>query len=59
MIDAAQPVVLTRKDFASGQAARWCPGCGDHGILTAVQETFAGGGWLRRMVRKITRIGHG
>jgi 2-oxoglutarate ferredoxin oxidoreductase subunit beta len=31
------PVGLTRKDFASPVAIRWCPGCGDYSILTAVQ----------------------
>jgi 2-oxoglutarate/2-oxoacid ferredoxin oxidoreductase subunit beta len=27
----------TRKDWASDQEVRWCPGCGDYSILTAVQ----------------------
>ena len=27
----------TRKDFASDQEVRWCPGCGDYAILAAVQ----------------------
>lgn len=31
---------LTKKDFASDQTVRWCPGCGDYGILTAVQKTM-------------------
>jgi len=31
------PVKLARKDFQSDQEVRWCPGCGDYGILTAVQ----------------------
>src|SRR5699024_1461601 len=26
---------LTRKDFASDQEVRWCPGCGDYAILAA------------------------
>ncbi len=30
-------VTLTKKDFESGEEARWCPGCGDYSILTAVQ----------------------
>ena len=30
-------VKLARKDFQSDQEVRWCPGCGDYGILTAVQ----------------------
>ncbi len=33
------PVVgtLTKKDFTSDQEVRWCPGCGDYAILSAVQ----------------------
>jgi 2-oxoglutarate ferredoxin oxidoreductase subunit beta len=30
-------VKLARKDFQSDQEVRWCPGCGDYGILTAIQ----------------------
>jgi 2-oxoglutarate ferredoxin oxidoreductase subunit beta len=30
-------VVTTRKDWSSDQEVRWCPGCGDYSILTAVQ----------------------
>jgi len=30
-------VKLARKDFQSDQEVRWCPGCGDYSILTAVQ----------------------
>jgi 2-oxoglutarate/2-oxoacid ferredoxin oxidoreductase subunit beta len=28
---------LTKKDFVSDQEVRWCPGCGDYAILSAVQ----------------------
>ena len=31
------PVKLTAKDFKSDQEVRWCPGCGDYAILSAVQ----------------------
>ena len=32
------PVPLTtRKDWSSDQEVRWCPGCGDYSILSAVQ----------------------
>jgi len=34
--DVAVPVT-TRKDWASDQEVRWCPGCGDYSILSAVQ----------------------
>ena len=30
-------VALTKKDFTSNQEPRWCPGCGDYAILSAVQ----------------------
>jgi len=29
--------VTTRADWSSDQEVRWCPGCGDYSILTAVQ----------------------
>jgi len=29
---------LTKKDFASNQETRWCPGCGDYAILATVQS---------------------
>ena len=35
-------VTLTsKKDWSSDQEVRWCPGCGDYGILQAVQHTDA------------------
>jgi 2-oxoglutarate ferredoxin oxidoreductase subunit beta len=34
--DIAVPAT-TRKDWASDQEVRWCPGCGDYSILAAVQ----------------------
>jgi len=34
------PQKLSRKDFASDQEVRWCPGCGDYAILAAVQRTL-------------------
>ena len=30
----------TPKDFKSDQEVRWCPGCGDHAILSAVQKAL-------------------
>ncbi|ANM29711.1 2-oxoacid:ferredoxin oxidoreductase subunit beta [Acidobacteria bacterium Mor1] len=33
-------VKLTKKDFATDQEVRWCPGCGDYAILSAVQQVF-------------------
>ena len=36
MTDTAIPTT-SRKDWSSDQEVRWCPGCGDYSILTAVQ----------------------
>jgi 2-oxoglutarate ferredoxin oxidoreductase subunit beta len=32
---------LTKKDYKTDQEVRWCPGCGDYGILNSVQAAFA------------------
>lgn len=32
---------LTFKDFKSDQEVRWCPGCGDHAVLAALQRSLA------------------
>lgn len=31
---------LTKEDFSSDQMVKWCPGCGDHAILHAVENVF-------------------
>ena len=31
---------LAKKDFQTDQEVRWCPGCGDYAILSAVQSVF-------------------
>jgi 2-oxoglutarate ferredoxin oxidoreductase subunit beta len=33
-------VKLTAKDFKSDQEVRWCPGCGDHAIMNAIQRAL-------------------
>ena len=37
---SATPTRLTRRDFASDQEVRWCPGCGDYAILASVQKVM-------------------
>ncbi len=37
-MSTAQVAVTTKKDWTSDQEVRWCPGCGDYGILLAVQQ---------------------
>ena len=48
MTAPAEPAALTRKDFASDQAVRWCPGCGDYAILSAGPARFCSNLDLRR-----------
>jgi 2-oxoglutarate/2-oxoacid ferredoxin oxidoreductase subunit beta len=31
----------TAQDFKSDQQVRWCPGCGDHAILSSIQKAMA------------------
>jgi len=37
----AETKTLSKKDFKSDQEVRWCPGCGDYAILSAVQSVCA------------------
>ena len=37
MTDDSGTATLSRKDFQSDQEVRWCPGCGDYTILSAIQ----------------------
>jgi 2-oxoglutarate ferredoxin oxidoreductase subunit beta len=54
MADAA---TLTRKDFQTDQEVRWCPGCGDYAILTAVQSVFPELGIPRERFVVVSGIG--
>jgi len=48
---------LTRKDFASDQTVRWCPGCGDYSILAQVQKVMPELGIPRENIVFISGIG--
>ncbi|RMG45200.1 MAG: 2-oxoacid:ferredoxin oxidoreductase subunit beta [Acidobacteria bacterium] len=48
---------LRKKDFASDQEVRWCPGCGDYAILNAVQTVFAELGLPRERFVVVSGIG--
>ncbi|MBG0781185.1 MAG: 2-oxoacid:ferredoxin oxidoreductase subunit beta [Bacteroidales bacterium] len=37
---APDELQLSKEDFASDQMVKWCPGCGDHAILHAVENVF-------------------
>ncbi len=53
----AEVVKLTRKDFASDQEVRWCPGCGDYSILAQTQKTMPEFGVPREDIVFISGIG--
>lgn len=47
----------SRKEFASDQEVRWCPGCGDYAILAAVQGFMPELGLRRENIVFISGIG--
>ncbi len=56
MTTATLPV-YTKKDFQTDQEIRWCPGCGDYAILSAVQSVFPELGIPREKFVIISGIG--
>jgi len=36
----SQTLQYTPRDFKSDQEVRWCPGCGDHAVLNAIQKAL-------------------
>ena len=53
----ATGIKLTKKDFATDQEVRWCPGCGDYAILSAAQQAFAELGVPRERIVIVSGIG--
>jgi 2-oxoglutarate ferredoxin oxidoreductase subunit beta len=49
--------VYKKKDFQSDQDVRWCPGCGDYAILSAVQSVFPELGVPREKFVVVSGIG--
>jgi 2-oxoglutarate/2-oxoacid ferredoxin oxidoreductase subunit beta len=56
MTTATLPM-LTKKDFQTDQEVRWCPGCGDYAILSAVQSVFPELGIKRENFVVVSGIG--
>jgi 2-oxoglutarate ferredoxin oxidoreductase subunit beta len=51
---------LTKADFQSDQETRWCPGCGDYAVLSAVQQFITGIGCAGRFAYYMDTYGmHG
>ncbi len=53
----AKPESLTKADFQSDQETRWCPGCGDYAVLSAVQQFMPELGIPPEKIVFITGIG--
>jgi 2-oxoglutarate ferredoxin oxidoreductase subunit beta len=47
----------TSKDFKSDQEVRWCPGCGDHAVLSSVQKALTELGIPKEKFAFISGIG--
>jgi len=54
---AAATPKYTKKDFESDQDVRWCPGCGDYAILSAIQKSMPDLGIPRENIVFISGIG--
>ena len=52
-----QATQLTKKDFVSDQAVRWCPGCGDYAILAQAQKQMPTFGRKREDIVFVSGIG--
>jgi 2-oxoglutarate/2-oxoacid ferredoxin oxidoreductase subunit beta len=48
---------LTQKDFASSDDVRWCPGCGDYGILSSVHKLMPELGIPKERIVWVSGIG--
>ena len=51
------PVELTKQDFASDQMVKWCPGCGSHAILAAMENIFPEIGYKKEKYVNVSGIG--
>ncbi|MDR1878016.1 MAG: 2-oxoacid:ferredoxin oxidoreductase subunit beta [Bacteroidales bacterium] len=48
---------LTKEDFASDQMVKWCPGCGSHAILAALENVFPKIGYRKENFCLVSGIG--
>ena len=56
-MEVSQVNQTSPKDFKSDQEVRWCPGCGDHAVLSSVQRALAELGVPKEKVAFISGIG--
>jgi len=53
----SQVTQYSPKDFKSDQEVRWCPGCGDHAVLSAIQKALSELGIPKEKFAFISGIG--
>ncbi len=56
-MSATTELTYTKKDFASDQEVKWCPGCGDYAILSAIQSALTQIGRKREEIVFVSGIG--
>ena len=49
--------MFTAKDYKSDQYVRWCPGCGDHAVISTLQKAMAEIGIPPHQIAVISGIG--
>lgn len=50
-------IMLSKEDFISDQMVKWCPGCGAHAILAAVEKVFPETGYKKENIMMVSGIG--
>lgn len=50
-------IKLSKEDFVSDQMVKWCPGCGAHAILAAVEKVFPETGYKKENIMMVSGIG--
>ncbi|MCB0807080.1 MAG: 2-oxoacid:ferredoxin oxidoreductase subunit beta [Bacteroidales bacterium] len=55
--EVANQIKLTKDDFVSDQMVKWCPGCGDHAILSSFQKILPEAGVKKENVVVVSGIG--
>lgn len=52
-----EALTYSPKDFKNDNAVRWCPGCGDHGVLNAIHKAMSNVGVAPHNICMISGIG--
>ena len=56
-VDVIDVPKLTKLDFVSDQMVKWCPGCGDHAILSSFQKVLPELGYAKEDIVVVSGIG--